>query len=411
MIQAERDQWPPDQRTSLAGREPVSAVGTTVAARLATIFAAAAAGRAVLVADPALPPPSIDAPLIDAQLIDAVPPDTFLIAVTSGTSGRPRPVLRSAASWTSSFEPLSRLAGLTVDDRVLLTGPLHSTLHLFAAVHTLSLGAELTDHAVAATVVHAVPAALAALLENLPSGTPLRTAIVAGAALPDEVAAAATARGIAVLEYYGAAELSFVGVRRWPEPLRPFPGAHVRIREDEPDRPGRIWVRSPYLASGYAPGWTGPLERDGDGFATVGDLGEALPGGAFRVLGRGDAAVSTGGHTVLAEDVEAVLATLPGVAAVAVVGVPHRTLGQIVTAVIEPVAGSDLSGLRDAARRGLTGPSLPRRWLVADQLPRTPGGKVRRGPVAAAVAAFGQPVEQPGGRASPRELPGLRPLP
>ncbi len=406
MIRARRARWPEGQHPSRARRELVVTSGTTVADQLATIFAAAAAGRAVLLADPALPPPGID----------TVPPDTFLVAVTSGTSGRPRPVLRTAASWTASFAPFSQLAGLTADDQVLLTGPLHSTLHLFAAVHALCLGAELTDRADAATAVHAVPAALAALLENLPADAPLRTAVVAGAALPDDVATAATARGITILEYYGAAELSFVGARRRPEPLRPFPGAQVQIRTDQPGRPGRIWVRSPYLSSGYAPGCTGPMERGDDGFATVGDLGEALPGDAFRVLGRGDAAVTTGGHTVLAEDVEAVLGTLPGVAAAAVVGVPHRTLGQIVTAVIEPVTGADLSGLRETARRSLTGPSLPRRWLVTDRLPRTPGGKVRRGQVAAAASAAARPEtatarsEAPG-PGSEGDFPRLRPLP
>ncbi len=343
-----------------------------------TVFAAAAAGRPVLLADPALPAPSLG----------AVPAGTFLVAVTSGTSGAPRPVLRTAASWITSFDPLSELTRLTGDDRVLLSGPLHATLHLFAAVHTLALGAELTDRPATATAVHAVPAVLAALLRSLPAGAPLRLAVVAGSGLPDDLAAAAAGRGIAVVEYYGAAELSFVGARRWPERLRPFPRAEVRIRGDDA-RPGRIWVRSPYLATGYPPGVTGPLHRDADGFATVGDLGETLPDGAFRVLGRGDAAITTGGHTVLAEDVERVIGAIPGVAGVAVVGLPHAEFGEIVTVIFEPVPGADLSGVRGAARRQLRGPSLPRRWLLTDALPRTPSGKVRRGAVAAAARLGG----------------------
>ncbi len=380
MIDDRRAGWP------AAGRTPVVADEPDVADRLATVLAAAADGRAVVVDDPQFPAPE---PV-------AVPAGTFLIAVTSGTSGTPRPVLRTQQSWTASFAPLAQLAGLSAADRVLLTGPLHATLHLFAAVHTLALGAELTDLAGQATAVHAVPAALAALLRDLPETAPLRVAVIAGAALPDDVAAAAHERGITVVEYYGAAELSFVGTRRWPGPLQAFPGAEVQIRPDAPGRPGRIWVRSPYLATGYPPGTTGPLERDPAGFATVGDLGESLPGDGFRVLGRGDAAVTTGGHTVLAEDIEGVLGALPGVAAVAVVGVPHGALGEVVTAVIEPEPGADLSGLRAAARQKLRGPSLPRRWLIAGDLPRTPGGKVRRGLVAEAARG---------------EHTGLRPLP
>ncbi len=404
-VDARRAQWP------IHDDHPVPAGGPTAIDRLTTIFAAAAAGRAALVCDPAWPPPALG----------VVPPETFLITVTSGTSGTPRPVLRTAASWTSSFCALSELASLTADDRVLLTGPLHSTLHLFAGVHTLGLGAELTDRAETATAVHAAPAMLAALLRTLPAHAPLRVAIVAGSALPDDIAAAAIDRGIAVVEYYGAAELSFVGVRRWPEPLRPFPGADVQIRTTTAGRPGQIWVRSEYLASGYPAGCSGPLQRVGDGFATVGDLGDPLPDGAFRVRGRGDAAITTGGHTVLADDVERALAALPGVTAAAVVGVPHRELGEVVTAVIEPAPGTDLSSLRHDARRRLSGPSLPRRWFLTDRLPRTPSGKVRRGPVIEAVEATvsaarhaTNPAPSIGatkGPGSPQGLPRLRPLP
>ena len=115
------------------------------------MFAAADAGRPGHGRRPERPGPGPALPF------DALPPDTFLIAVTSGTSGHPRPVLRTAASWTTSFAPLAELAGIGPDDRVLLTGPLHATLHLFAAVHTLALGAELTDQPADATAVHAVP--------------------------------------------------------------------------------------------------------------------------------------------------------------------------------------------------------------------------------------------------------------
>ncbi len=364
-----------------AGPDPVDA--------LVTVFAAAAAGRPVLVTDPAGTPPA--AP-------ELLPPETFLVVVTSGTSGRPRPVLRTAASWTTSFAPFTALTGIEPGDRVLLTGPLHATMHLFAAAHALAVGAELVDDAAVATAAHAVPTRLAVLLDGLDANAPLRTVVVAGAALPAHVADRARRRGLAVTEYYGAAELSFVAARRVPGPLRPFEGAEVRIRD------GVVWVRSPYLSLGYPAGIDGPFRRDPDGFATVGDLAEDAAGG-LRIRGRGDAAITTGGATVVVEDVEQALLTVPGVAAVAVVGVPHPRLGQLVTAVLEPAVGADLSGVRAAARRLLRTQSLPRRWLVADRLPRTPGGKVARHLVADAIARLdaGDPTP-PGG-------PALRALP
>jgi acyl-CoA synthetase (AMP-forming)/AMP-acid ligase II len=329
-----------------------------------------------------------------------------------------------------SFEPLTRIAGLSARDTILITGPLTATMHLFAAVHTLAMGAHLTDRADQATAVHAVPQRLAALLAALPPTAPLRTAVVAGAALPDSLARRCLDRGLAVTEYYGAAELSFVAARRVPEPMRAFPGVDIRIGGD-----GVLWARSAYLALGYAGHQPGPLRRDRDGFATVGDLASVGTGGDLTIRGRGDSAITTGGHTVLPEDVEAVLGALPGVGGVAVVGIAHPRFGQIVVAVLEPARGlkpfpdpplatdsqpstgrpapgqppfgqpsfgqrpvagaaarpadgviADLARVPGAARTLLAGPSRPRRYLVCDLLPRTPGGKISRAVVAAGLA-------------------------
>lgn len=359
-------------RAGATARQTFVATGLPLVRALATVFAAAAVGVPVVVGDPAGPAPALG----------ELPPDTFLVAVSSGTSGQARAVLRTAKSWTESFGPLAELTGIGGGDRVLLTGPLHATLHLFAAVHTLAVGAELTDRSAAATAVHAVPTVLADLLDSLPDSAPLRAAVVAGTALSADVAERALARGIGVTEYYGAAELSFVAARRFPEPLRAFPGAQVQVRD------GTLWVRSPYLALGYPAGTTGPFRRGGDGYATVGDLAAALTDGGLLIRGRGDAAITTGGATVIAEDVETVLGALPGVAAVAVVGVPHNRLGQVVTAVVEPRPDADLSGLRASARGLLRDQSLPRRWLLADRLPRTSSDKIARHTVALAAAAF-----------------------
>ncbi len=200
---------------------PVAATGLPIVTALATVFAAATLGVPVIVGDPEGPVPTLG----------SLPADAFLVAVTSGTSGRARPVLRTASSWTESFAPLAELTGIGRDDRVLLTGPLHATMHLFAAVHTLAMGAELTDRPEHATAVHAVPAVFADLLNALPRTAPLRTAVVAGTALSAEIAERAEQRGITVTEYYGAAELSFVAARRFPAPLRPFPKAQVQLRD------------------------------------------------------------------------------------------------------------------------------------------------------------------------------------
>jgi len=359
--------------TVLTGDGPVRATDPDPLVTLTRLYAAMLAGRPAIVSDPAR------APIRTAEL----PADTFLVAVTSGSAGKPRAVARTRTSWESSFRPLAELTGLTSTDRVLLTGPLHATLHLFAAVHTLWLGAHLTDERRGATAVHCVPTVLAELLDD---GFVPERAVVAGASLPETKAARALAEGIDIVEYYGATELSFVAARRAPNRLRPFPGVEVQVRQ------GVLWARSPYLAAGYVGDHAGPLRVDADGFATVGDLAGLEPDGGITIRGRADAAINTGGSTVIAEDVETVLLAQPGVVAAAVIGETHPRFGAVVTAVLQLTPDADPTVIKAGARQLLGADSLPRRWLATDALPRTTTGKIARGLVASSVADGTLPV-------------------
>ena len=205
--------------------------------------------------------------------------------------------------------------------------------------------------------------------------------VVAGAASSEQLRRRAAARGIRLTEYYGAAELSFVAAGRDGR-LDPFPGVEIQLR---PGASGdELWARSPYLALGVV--GDGMLRRDAAGFATVGDLAEPTPDGGLRILGRGDAAITTAGATVLAEHVESRLLSLPGVEGAAVLGEPHELLGQRVLAVVELADGVELERVVTAARAALSPVELPRRWF-AMAVPRTDSGKVARGVLRDALAS------------------------
>lgn len=314
---------------------------------LIAVFAAARQGAAVHVEDPAARPHR-----------SAVPDGAFLLVATSGSSGRPRPLARTATSWTDSFDEFTAITGLTAADRILVTGPLHATMHLFAAVHALWLGACVTDDTATATAAHAVPAVLGKLIDTAPN---LRTAIVAGTGL--DHATAQHADGLRVVEYYGAAELSLVAARVVPAELRLLRTVRAQIRD------GLLFVRSPYTALGT------------DEWVGVGDIAELGPNGELVVHGRGDAAIDVGGTTVLAEDVERVLERIDGVRAAAAIGTPHAVLGATVSAVIELDPGIELDVVKQHARTRLQKEAVPRRWTVVDEIPRTGSGKIARGRV------------------------------
>ncbi|RZU64621.1 acyl-CoA synthetase (AMP-forming)/AMP-acid ligase II [Microterricola gilva] len=337
---------------------------------LVTVLAALDRGRPVMIGDARDPAP----------LPQHVPASAGLIVMTSGSSGRARAIARTAASWHDSFAPFAAATGLGRGDTVVLTGPLHVSMHLFAALHTLWLGAELSDDPTAASAVHCTPAVLRRILsaERLP-----QRIIVAGAALPEAGRAAAEQRGSTVTEYYGAAELSFVAIGDRAGALRAFPGVELELRGGEDGGERSAWVRSPYLSLGYVGSANGALLRDDSGFASVGDLIDLGDDGTVRVRGRADAAVTTAGSTVLSEDIERAIEGIPGVGTAAVLAEPHPILGESVLAVLERTAALDGAGALDAvvaSARGLFTPiERPRRWLLVDAIPRTASGKLAKG--------------------------------
>jgi long-chain acyl-CoA synthetase len=314
----------------------------------------------------------------------------FYLATTSGSSGRPKVLARSRDSWLRSFAALGPLPG-----PVLVPGPLSASLYLFGAVHALWCGAEpvlrprldVADARAAATV-HLVPAVLTALLDALerdPGSSVLRCVVVGGAHLPDAERArfARLLPAAELVEYYGSAEHSLVAVRRAGE-LRVLPEVDLDVRD------GVAWVRSPLAAAGRLR--AGVLEPAAE-WTTVGDRVELSPTGGLTVLGRDSATISCGGRLVSAEEVEAVLRGVDGVADVLVTGVPHARLGALVTAVVEAAEPPSLRALRAAARAGLEPGKRPRRWLVTPTLPRTASGKPARARAAELLAAGTLPAE------------------
>jgi long-chain acyl-CoA synthetase len=301
----------------------------------------------------------LDRPDPVAAVLQAHRDGAPLVLGTSGSTGRSRGVRRTTASWFDSFPVVAELTGLGRGARVWVPGPLAGTMNLFAAVLARWAGATLVDRLPDATHAHLTPTVLRRLGPEDLAG---RHVTVAGDRLDQASYDVAVAAGARVAHYYGAAELSFVGWGAHEDDLAVFPGVEVSVRD------GVLWARSPYLAE----------VPTVEGFATVGDRGE-LDGTRLRVHGRGDAAVLTGGATVLVEDVETALRPVAG-GEVVVLGVPHADLGQVVGAVLTDAA--DLSACRAVP---LPPSHRPRLWYAVPSLPRTAAGKVDRAALGALV--------------------------
>ncbi|GAA1440407.1 class I adenylate-forming enzyme family protein [Leifsonia poae] len=327
-------------------------------------------------------------------------------ALTSGTTGTPRIVLRTADSWASSFAAIDALLGRRPDDVLFLPAPPASSMTLFSIAHAHAKalgvvlgggGAVTPGPARDATLFHGTPGALLSMIEAIESGSPsrLRSALVGGSDLAASTRERAERLGIRVVAYYGAAELSFVAVDQG-DGLRPFPGVEVQVRDDV------LWVRSPYVAAGYltdgpqtdgsetdGPVTDGPFRTDDDGWCTVGDRA-ALDGDRITLRGRRDDAILTASATVIPGEVEAAIRSLPWVGDAVVFGMPNATIGSLVAAVVEPAAGRAvpaLSTVRAQADAVLSHTHRPRRWFGMSELPRTASGKPARAAIVARVLA------------------------
>ncbi|HEY4267972.1 MAG TPA: class I adenylate-forming enzyme family protein [Galbitalea sp.] len=329
------------------------------------------AGNVALVGDHRWSRTQWDAALATAA--DArLPGDAAWATLTSGSSGSPRIVLRTAASWADSFPAVAELLGTGPGDSVLLPAPPSASLTLFSLAHSLEGGprallspSNAHDVGSLAMCLHGTPQSLRALLDA-GSHPRVHSALIGGSHLDPALRDRAEAAGIRVAAYYGAAELSFVAADEG-DGLRPFPGVDVDIRD------GELWVRSPFVALGYV-GAPGPLRRDGD-WASVGDRGE-LVDGRIHLLGRADDAILSASATIVPDEVEAALRSVPGILDAIVFGLPREPVGALVAAFIE-LDGAGPLDLRGESLERLAAAHRPRRWF-AGELPRTASGKPAR---------------------------------
>jgi long-chain acyl-CoA synthetase len=184
-------------------------------------------------------------------------------------------------------------------------------------------------------------------------------------------------------EFYGSTEGQFTACRseEWLERPgtvgRARPGRTLRVDDD-----GLIWCRVPdHARFSYfrAPDRTAEAWR-GDEF-TVGDLGRLDDDGYLYLDGRREDLVITGGVNVYPAEVENVLVEHPRVMDAAVYGVDDEQWGQrVVAAVVGTATAAELDAW---CRERLAPPKRPKEYVVLDDLPRTPTGKVLRRNLAA----------------------------
>jgi o-succinylbenzoate---CoA ligase len=335
-------------------------------------------------------PDGIDRAALEALRVDeAIDDDVALVATTSGTTGRPKGALLTAAALTASAVatharlggpgrwllalPSYHIAGIQVLVRSLLAGGTPVELDVSAGFDVSQLPAAVDELGPGRRYTALVATQLAKALDD-PAATEaladLDAVLIGGGPAPRPVLDAAASAGVTVVRTYGMSETAggcvYDGV--------PLGGVTIRIDD------GRIVVGGPTLAKGYRnPPNPDPFAETG--WFRTDDIGVVDDSGVLSVLGRADDAISTGGLTVLPQPVEAALRTHPAVADCAVFGLTDERLGQRVVAVVVLAGGSGaptLDTLRAHVARTLDQTAAPRELHIVDALPMRGIGKVDR---------------------------------
>jgi len=164
----------------------------------------------------------------------------------------------------------------------------------------------------------------------------------------------------------------------------PGPGVELRIVGDdgvdcETGAVGEILVRSPQVMKGY---WNMPEATaeaiDADGWFKTGDAGYVDADGYVYIHDRVKDMIVSGGENVYPAEVENVLMAHPGIADVAVIGVPHDKWGETAKAIVVKVPDAEVTDVEIIAyaRERLATFKCPTSVDWTDVLPRNPSGKI-----------------------------------
>ncbi len=198
--------------------------------------------------------------------------------------------------------------------------------------------------------------------------------------------------GAFVLNSYGQAEIGEVvgwtaaDARAFPEKVgaagRPHAGVDIKVVGDDggvlaAGEAGRLLVRPPNRAVGYADGDDLSDRVDTDGYLDTGDVARVDSDGFVWIEGRTGDVINRGGNKIFPDDVEEVLRLSPAVDDAAVVGVPDDRLGQVPVAFFTGSAVPEVE-LERLCRDNLAPYKVPVAFHRLSQLPRNEAGKLVR---------------------------------
>lgn len=340
--------------------------------------------------------------------------DDRTIMYTSGTTGRPKGCLVSefnlvngAINYRTSFDTWDGLRTLVVVPLFHGAGLVANVLHTVEAAGTTVVydgaGPETFLSAVESHDIEFTLTVPTTYVLAMGQGDPedydlssLEIAAYGGAPMPAENVNRLRDAfpGVDLCDAYGTTETTAGLVTMCPDEYTddhadsiglPTPPVEVAVVDDDrepigPGEVGELAIRGPIVVAGYRNRPDATAEAFADGWHYTGDLASIDEDGFVRLKGRSRDKIVRGGENVYVLDVEEVLTSHEKVLEASVTGFPDAVLGERVLAAVVPKPDARLTEdeLREHAAERLADYKIPEVFRIVDELPKNPGGKVRK---------------------------------
>ena len=326
-----------------------------------------------------------------------------MVIYTSGTTGPPKGVVLSRGAIAADVDALAQAWQWNSADTLVHGLPLfHVHGLVLGLLGSLRVGNRFVHTgkptpeayaAAAGTLYFGVPTVWSRVVADPSSARALagaRLLVSGSAALPVPVFMALTdLTGHAPVERYGCTETLITASTRADGERRPgwvglpLDGMRTRVVHDDGslaphdgETIGCLQVQTPTIFDGYLNRPDATAEAfEPDGWYRTGDVAVIDAGGMHRIVGRESVdLIKSGGYRVGAGEIETALLGHPGVAEVAVVGLPDADLGQRIVAFV--VGDARPEDLITFVGQQLSLHKRPREVRIVESLPRNAMGKV-----------------------------------
>jgi long-chain acyl-CoA synthetase len=342
--------------------------------------------------------------------------DVSTILYTSGTTGRPKGALLTHRNILANAQAATEVIHVTNKDRFVVFLPLfHSFTYTVCVIIPLITGAMISllpsvrpfTRVVKSLIVDritlfvAIPTVYKILAEkNMPFFVKillnLRLCVSGAAPLPVKVIHEfENAFKVPLLEGYGLTEASpVVSINPLEKEKRkpgsvglPLPGIAVKVIDDSggelpPGIAGELLVKGPNVMQGYLNKPEDTAKTIQDGWLYTGDIASIDQSGHIRIIDRKKDLIIIDGLNVYPYEVEEVLYRHAAVKDCSMIGVPHEREEGKELAIMYVVLKDDMQATQKSLREYLTEHiahyKIPRRFIFADDLPRTATGKIMK---------------------------------